>query len=277
MALKVHVVCIDVQNDFVNPNGALSVKGAAENAKRTAKMITRLTDKITDIHVTLDSHRLMDISHPMWWMDEHGNPPPPITGVVIEGDQMVFFNYATGVKTPARTRVPSARERTFKYIQALTANGRYPHTIWPPHCLIGDEGHNLNPDVSAAIHGWETKRIALSNIVTKGSNPYTEHFSAVKAEVPDPEDPSTQVNRRLIETLETADLVVWTGEALSHCLANTFRDVVANFSDPNYVRKMHLCTDATSSVTSFEKLGDDFISEMKQKGMNLTTTVDFLA
>jgi len=277
MALKVHVVCIDIQNDFTSPQGSLFVKGGDENAKRSAKMIERLAPKITDIHVTMDSHHKVDISHPMWWCDENGASPGPFTGVVLDGDQLMFLNYATGQKTPARTRVPSFRDRTIKYIKALVANQRYGHTIWPEHCLIGDEGHNLNKDVASAIHGWEQTRFALSNVVTKGSNPWTEHFSAVKAEVPDPEDASTQINRPLIETLEQADMVVWVGEALSHCLANTFRDTVASFSDPSVIKKMWLCTDGSSSVPMFEKLGDDFVSDMRSKGMNLTTTADFLA
>jgi len=70
--------------------------------------------------------------------------------------------------------------------------------------------------------------------------------------------------------------VLWTGEALSHCLANTFRDVAANFSNPEYVKKMTLLTDATSSVPTFEKYGEDFIKEMTAKGMKLSTTTDIL-
>jgi nicotinamidase-related amidase len=278
MGLKLHVVGIDEQNDFVNPNGSLFVKGGDENVRRAARMIERLCDKITDIHLTMDSHHKVDISHPLWWLDEHGNKPGPITGVTLGADDSFqFHNFITGVKAKGRTRALGARERTTKYLKALTANGRYPHTIWPEHCLIGDEGHNLSPVLAAAVHQWEEKRYAFANVVTKGSNPWTEHFSAVKAEVPDPEDPSTQINRSLIETLEQADIVVWVGEALSHCLANTFRDTVANFSDPSFIKKMWLCTDATSSVPGFEKYGDEFIAEMKAKGMNLTTTVDFLA
>jgi nicotinamidase-related amidase len=278
MALKLHVICIDDQNDFTDPNGSLFVKGGDQNVRRAAKLIERLRDKITEIHVTMDSHHKVDISHPLWWVDDHGNKPGPITGVTLDDKGVFHFHdFIHNTKTTGRTRQMGARDRTTKYIRALAANGRYPHTIWPEHCLIGDEGHNLNPVLSAAIHDWEEKRYAVANVVTKGSNPWTEHFSAVKAEVPDPEDPSTQINRSLIETLEQADLVLWVGEALSHCLANTFRDTVANFSDPTFIKKMWLATDATSSVPTFEKYGDDFIAEMTAKGMNLTKTTDFLA
>ena len=32
-----------------------------------------------------------------------------------------------------------------------------------------------------------------------GANPWTEHYSAVQADVPDPQDPATQLNRALVE------------------------------------------------------------------------------
>lgn len=266
MALKTHLVLIDDQNDFTNPNGALFVKGGDENVKRLAKMIERLADKLDDITLTMDSHHKVDISHPMWWVDESGNKPNPFTVITVADVESGKW----------RTRKPSAKDRTLKYLKALEATQRYPHVIWPEHCLIGDEGHNINPVLAAAVHLWEEKRFAISDVLTKGSNPWTEHFSAVRAEVPDPEDPSTQINRSFVETVEKADIVLWGGEALSHCLANTFRDTVSCFSNPEYIKKMVLLTDATSSVPGFEKLGDDFISDMKAKGMRLATTVDVL-
>lgn len=265
--LNVQMIFIDDQNDFTDPNGSLYVKGGDENVKRAAKMIERLRDKVSDIHLTMDSHHKVDISHPMWWVDQNGRHPAPFTLITPEDVEAGKW----------RPYMMSARDRSLKYLKALKATNRYPHVIWPEHCLIGDPGHNLHPVLAAAVHDWEEKRFGLSDVVTKGSNPWTEHFSAVQAEVPDPEDPSTQVNRGLIEALEKADMVIWAGEALSHCLANTFRDVVANFSNPEFVKKMVLCKDGTSSVPGFEKLGDDFIREMIAKGMKVSTTTDVLA
>jgi nicotinamidase/pyrazinamidase len=267
MSLNLHIIGIDVQNDFVDPNGGLYVKGGEQNAARAAKMIDRLRDKITDIHLTMDSHHKVDISHPLWWVDGAGKHPAPFTMITPEDVEQGKW----------RPHLMSARDRSLKYLKALRATNRYPHVIWPEHCLIGDPGHNIFPTLAAAVHEWEVKRFALSDVVTKGSNPWTEHFSAVMAEVPDPEDPSTQVNRGLIEALEKADMVIWVGEALSHCLANTFRDVAKNFSDPTYVKKMVLCTDASSNVPGFENLGDTFVKEMIAKGMQVSTTKDILA
>jgi hypothetical protein len=51
---------------------------------------------------------------------------------------------------------------------------------------------------------------------------------------------------------------------------------VAAFSDPKYVQKVVLLTDATSNVTGFDFLGDAFLKDMKALGMQTSTTTDFL-
>jgi nicotinamidase-related amidase len=118
--------------------------------------------------------------------------------------------------------------------------------------------------------------------VTKGSNPWTEHFSAVKAEVPDPEDPTTQVNTRLIQTLEDADLILLAGEAETHCVMNTVADIADFFSDAKYVEKMVWLTDATSPVpdppgtTLFSDKLRHVFAALKARGMKTGTTEDFL-
>lgn len=264
--MKVHLLVIDPQKDFCNPNGSLYVQGAEGDMDRLALMIKRLQAKLDDIHVTMDSHRLVDISHPIWWRDSNGKHPTPFTVISVADMETGRWN----------TTQPGAFQRTLKYLKALEAGKRYPHVIWPDHCLIGDEGHGLESRFAESVHGWEQSRYAMSDIVTKGSNPWTEHFSAVQAEVPDPSDPSTQVNTNLIRTLEEADMILLAGEALSHCLANSVRDVVSNFADPKYIKKLVLLTDASSNVTGFEKYGEDFVKELVAKGMQTSTTTSIL-
>lgn len=265
--MRAHLVAIDPQNDFCNPNGSLYVKGAEGDMDRLAAFAEKAIGKLADIHVTLDSHRIIDISHPTWWRDSAGNHPAPFTMVAVA-------DLEAGKWT---TSQPSAYKRSLAYLKALASGGRYPHVIWPPHCLIGDEGHAIWPALSGVLHEWERKRYAQTDFVTKGSNPWTEHFSAVRAEVPDPEDPSTQINTGLIKTLEEADVIFLAGEALSHCMANSVRDIAAAFGDPAYVKKLVLLTDASSSVTGFETFGTDFVAEMIPKGMRTMTTNDALA
>ena len=115
----------------------------------------------------------------------------------------------------------------------------------------------------------------MVDFVAKGSNIYTEHYSAVQAEVPDPSDPGTQINIGLIQTLDEADVIAIAGEAGSHCLANTVRDIADNFSDES-IKKLVLLTDATSPVPGFEQNQTDFINEMTARGMQLSTTTEFM-
>jgi nicotinamidase/pyrazinamidase len=266
--VKLHGLIIDPQEDFCNPRtGTLFVPGADADISRLAAMIRRISSKIDDMHVTLDSHHYVDIAHPIWWKDSAGNHPAPFT-IITVGD------LDAGKWT---TTQPGTYKRSREYVEHLAANGRYPLCIWPYHCLIGSPGHAVVPELFDALKGWEDSRFAVVDYVTKGSNIWTEHYSAVVADVPDPTDPSTQINTRLIQTLMEADLIFVAGEAGSHCLANTVRDIANNFGDDSYVKKLVLLTDATAPVPSFEKFQDDFIREMTARGMQTTTTKDFLA
>ncbi|WP_028316718.1 hypothetical protein [Desulfatibacillum aliphaticivorans] len=269
--MKRHLLIIDPQNDFCDPNGNLYVPGAEEDMKRLADMIVRIKDEIDHIHVTLDSHKKVDISHPIWWKNAQGENPQPFT--LISSEDVEAGRWAAAN--------PDFQERSLEYLRALEAAGRYPHTIWPEHCLIGDGGHNITPVLAEAIHEWEAQGVNAS-FVTKGDNPWTEHFSAVKAEVPDPNDPSTQVNQDLIKTLEEADEILLAGEAATHCVMNTVADIADYFSDPKYIRKMVWIIDASSPVpdppgtTLFsDKLARVF-EDLVKKGMKTALAKDFM-
>jgi nicotinamidase/pyrazinamidase len=264
---RVHLLVIDPQNDFCDPKGSLFVGGADTDMKdRLPKMIRRLKGKIEDIHVTLDSHHLVHIAHPIFWKDSKGNHPNPFTLISVS-------DVEKGVWT---TTQPSMYQRGLAYVKALEKNGRYVLCIWPPHCLIGSNGHNVVPELFETLKEWE-QEFAMVNFVTKGSNLFTEHYSAIVADVVDPSDPGTQINTSLINTLvNDADIVALCGEASSHCVANTVRDIVNNFGDKKYVNKLVLLTDAMSAVTGFESLSTQFLSDMKTAGVQMSTTTDFL-
>lgn len=272
---QIDLLIIDPQNDFCNIPAAslaagqapaLPVTGAHQDMLRLAAFIDRVGSKLNDIHVTLDSHNPVDIAHPGWWVNSKGEAPAPFTLISAADVKAGLWRAAN----------PLAQEHSVRYVEQLAANGRYPLVIWPEHCLIGSWGHNVHATVKGALDVWARKRLEVVDFVTKGSNPMTEHYSAVQAEVPDSSDASTLLNTRLIRTLEQADIIVIAGEALSHCVANTVRDIANNFGEAN-IKKMVLLTDCASSVTGFEQLGKDFVTEMTARGMQLATSADFLA
>jgi len=262
---KVHLVVIDPQVDFCDPKGNLYVKGAEKDMERLAAMIKRINDKLDDIHVTLDSHHFVDIAHPIFWVDSKGNHPGPFT--IISADDIKNGKWST--------TNPSFLKRASEYIDALAKGGRYPLCIWPPHCLIGSAGYTVHPDLFASLVKWEEDNFAMVEYITKGSNFWTEHYSAVVAEVADPSDPSTMLNTQFIETLQKADIIALSGEARSHCLANTVRDIANNFGEEN-ISKFVLLEDCCSDVAGFENMGEVFVSEMVKRGMQISNSKEFL-
>lgn len=252
--------------------------------QRTAAMIRRIGPKLDEIHVTMDSHQMVQIERPAWWKNSlDGSQPAPFTvlGLTSDGKRIVAVDMSSGspVLTDQEftTFAPSLLDDAKTYLKALADGGRYPHVVWPNHCVVGKWGWGIVPVLADALYEWEVQEKARINIVPKGNNPNTEHFSGVKAEVPRADDPSTQVNTGLIQTLEEADMIAVAGEALSHCVANTVKDIADLFSDPKYVEKLVLLTDASSNVGGFDFLGDAFMKDLLAKGMKTSTTTDFLA
>jgi nicotinamidase-related amidase len=111
--------------------------------------------------------------------------------------------------------------------------------------------------------------------VSKGTNPLTEHYSAIQAEVPSVDDETTQVNAALVGKLALADTILIAGEALSHCVASTVRDLADQLGAEN-VGKLVLLTDCASPVRGFEAQGQAFIKEMQARGMRVANSGDIV-
>jgi nicotinamidase-related amidase len=264
--MTVHGLIIDPQEDFCNPaTGTLYVPGAEKDMERLAGLVRRIGDRVSAIHVTLDSHHHLHIAHPVWWVDTAGRHPDPFTIITV----------ADVISGRWRAAHPEAQERSRAYVQALAQHGRYPLCIWPYHCLIGSHGHAVAPVLFAALTEWEAGFRAVDHVM-KGSNIWTEHYSAIRADVPDPSDPSTHPNRRLLDSLEAADVIFVAGEASSHCVANTVRDLAEEMGEEAFLRKLVLLTDATSAVRGFEANAEEFVQKMTARGMQTATTAEFL-
>lgn len=271
----IHLLVIDPQNSFCHPEkGELYVPGAEKDMDRMAQFIKEWLTKISMIHVTLDSHHELDVAHPLFWKDTQGKHPEPFTVISKE-------DVENGKWEPYNPEMPSPpygtlRNRMLHYVTELEKGERYQLLIWPPHCLIGTTGHNIYSSLREALSDWERENYRYINYIFKGSNIYTENYSGVQADVPDPEDPSTQLNEKLIQTLSSADTILIAGEAASHCVANTVRDLAKNFEEDT-IKKCVLLKDGMSPVKGFEDFADQFFRDMEAKGMRITTTKEFSA
>jgi nicotinamidase-related amidase len=280
MKRPIQLLIIDPQNDFcdlpeswcpVDPltgtrlAPALPVPGAHADMRRLAALVRAAGDRLADIAVTLDSHHRIDIAHPTFWQQGDGAQVAPFTPITAAQVRAGAF----------RPRDAAALPRTLAYLDELEARGRYTLMVWPVHCEIGTWGHGVHADVRAACGEWEERTLRSVRKITKGENPWTEHYSAVQAEVPDPADPRTQLDTALLGALDRADLLLVAGEAGSHCVRATTEHVVANLPG-GHPERIVLLTDCMSPVAGFEAQQAAFLDGMRALGVRLAETAEVL-
>lgn len=272
-----HLLLIDAQNDFcdlpasVHGTPALPVPGANADLQRVADLVRRGADALDAIVLTLDSHHRHDIAHPGFWQTSDGAAVAPFTPITAAQMRAGQFR--------PRDAQPATHTRVLAYLDALEAGGRHTLRVWPVHCEVGTWGHQLHAGVREACAAWELRRHRASHVVFKGLNPWTEHYSALQAEVPDPDDADTGLNRALIRRLDAAPRLLIAGEAGSHCVRATVEHLVAHLPDPSPARlaRLTLLTDAISPVAGFEAVQADFLADMARRGVWLATCADALA
>jgi nicotinamidase/pyrazinamidase len=276
MKPNIHLLLIDPQNDFCDlppshcpPDPttgaasvpALPVKGAHDDMLRLATLIARAGQGISDITVTLDSHQRIDVAHPTYWRQGDGSAVAPFTPITAAQMRAGAF----------KPRDATLHARTLNYLVELEARGRYQLMVWPVHCEIGSWGHNVHADLRQAYNAWEEATGRSVFKVTKGESPFTEHYSAVMAEVPLAEEPHTQLNQSLLNRLKSADTLLIAGEASSHCVRATTEHVVEQLG-AGFARRIVILTDAMSPVAGFEPQHHAFLDFLRGLGARLATT-----
>lgn len=281
MAHRTELLIIDAQNDFCDlPDSwcasdpvsgrplrpALPVAGAHADLLRLAGFIDAAGDRIDGITVTLDAHHRHDIAHPPYWRGRGGVPVAPFTPITAAQVRAGDFTPALAAELP----------RTLAYLDALEATGRYTLMVWPLHCQLGSWGQALHPAVLAACNAWEDRRHRPVRVVDKGSFPWSEHYSALQAEVPDPAEPATQLNRALLQRLDAADTLLVAGQASSHCVKATVEHLVQHLPGGR-AQRLLLLTDCMSPVTGFEAEAADFLAAVQAQGVRALPQAQALA
>ena len=247
---------IDPQNDF-HPGGTLAVPGSNEDSSRIAELIRNNASKIDEIYVSLDSHHRIHIAHSVFWTNDSGEHPNPFTLITHEDVQ-------NGLWKPVDS---SLLEYVKGYTRSLEAKGRFVVCIWPEHCLIGTPGHAVVPVLNDALQEWVKTQMKTIQYIHKGMNCLTEMYSALAAEVPVIDDSSTHLNQDLIDTLHTADTVLICGEAKSHCVNYTMRDLADHWNKD--MSALVLLSNCTSAVPGFEESAERFESDMEGLGCRI--------
>ena len=195
MKPSAQLLIIDPQNDFcdlpaawrpVDPltgaaiAPALPVAGAHADMQRLAALIRAAGAALDDITITLDSHHRVDIAHPTFWQQRRRR------GRRRRSRTITAAQVRAGEFQP---RDPAALPRALAYLDELEV-ARPLHADGVAGAL---RDRHLGPRRArrrARRLQRSGSRAQLRGVrkVTKGKNPWTEHYSAIQAEVPDADD-----------------------------------------------------------------------------------------
>lgn len=268
----VQLLIIDAQNDFCDLpenycpeiNGiryqpSLPVSGGHQDCLRIARFIQKSSPFIHAIDAFMDTHQYLDIGHNDFWLDTDGQTLKQMSKITL--DDVLTQKY--------RPKIQSATNKIMSYFEKLHQQGLEAIYTWPVHCQIGTWGHNIHPDIMQACTDWERHQLKWVNYIQKGQDPWSEHYSALKAEVEDTEFPESLLKQNLIDKYARRELTLFVGEAASHCVSKTIADVVNNIKS-NDRKKMVILTDCMSAIPGYEQQTQDFFQQMASLGVRIS-------
>jgi nicotinamidase-related amidase len=292
--VNLHLLLIDVQKDFCFPEGSLYVggrsgRGAIDDTRRIAEFVYKNLGSLTAITTTLDTHFAYQIFFPSFWIDRQGKHLTPYreitTAQIDAGDVRPDPAVA---KWLCNGNYGWLLAQVRHYTSELEKSGKYTLYLWPPHCLLGSEGHAVAGLVQEARLFHSYVRGAQSWAEVKGGNPLTENYSVLRPEVLTRHDglPLAQRNTQFLKTLLASDAVIVGGQAASHCVRSSIDDLLGEIAaqDPKLAGKVYLLTDCMSSVVvpdgkggfaaDFTPQAEASLQKFAAAGMHLVKSTD---
>ena len=289
-SIRVCLLAIDIQNTFCIPGhelfvGGHSGKAAMEDTARLCDFVYRHLGIITDIIPTMDTHHLMQIFHPVFWVDQQGYHPLPAQ-TIISVDDVKSGKWRVNpalARSLAHGDYEGLQRFALHYVERLQESGKYPLMVWPYHAMLGGIGHALVSLFEEAVFFHGVVRNSQPRIELKGERPLTENYSALAPEVLDDEKgkPVACRNQPLIDKVLSYDAVIIAGQAKSHCVAWTIEDLLGEMlkRNPQLTPKIYLLEDCTSPVVvpggiDFTKQADQAFQRFAEAGMHLVKSTD---
>jgi len=279
---RIGLVIVDCQNTFCTPGFELFVPGAPADSRRLCEFVYRNLGSITEIVASLDTHRPMQIFHPVWLVDEEGNHPEPYTLISAEDTASGRWTVNPAVCASLGIEPDYAQRQLKHYTRTLAEGGKYQLTIWPYHALLGGAGHSLVSAVEEAFFFHGAARDTQPRFEVKGDETLTEHYSMLGPEVthgPDGEELGHR-NVELIERLLEFDGVIVAGQAKSHCVAWTIDDLLEG--EQRLAERVYLLEDCSSpvvvpGVVDYTDEADVAFERFAAAGMHVVRSTDPMA
>jgi nicotinamidase-related amidase len=287
-AQKILVIGIDFQNDFVLPDkslvadgepyGSLSVPGSRGDIERFTRFIYNHCDKLTRIFLSIDTHFVYQIFHGSMWLDGAGDTVAPYTMITPDDLNAGAYRFVGGNPSIAR-----------QCVEALAAAGKGGVFIWPYHCLTGSFGWCPETQLMQMVHFHSAARKTIGKerpVPTfKGTDIHSEMYGFLEPEF-NPKG-AALINKNVLDVLARTDAtggdikfeydqIFVGGEAGSHCLPESVRQIVKRFANyPEFTRRITILEDCTSPVPGFEQAMRDAFDEFKRNyGVQIKKSTD---
>ncbi len=271
---KVLLVGIDFQYCFIEDVGSLGVNGSKDDIRRTIAWLYRNCEKVTRVMLSADDHTMQQIFFPCWWSDKNGNNPDPYT-IITHNDVMNKIwipNYDKNI--PDENAPGKMISYCQEYVRHLEEGKRQKLQIWPYHATSGTFDSNIEAQLSAMVYYHSRYRQNDPFIARKGTDPWSEMYSLIKPEW----SIDNYINQPVLDEFSKYDIVVFTGEAASHCAGLTVLDTAEYFSNkggrkPQFV----VLRDCMSPISGYEEYTEELYNTLQDKyGVLITKSTEFV-
>jgi len=282
------LVLVDVQNTFCIPGfelyvGGRSGTGAVDDNRRLCEFIYRNLNVLTRLVPTLDTHRVSQIFHALYLVNDAGEHPAPYTRVTVDDVTQGRWKFNPAIAPGLGITAEYGQHHLLHYTRELAKHGKYALTIWPYHALLGGIGHALVSSIEEALFFHSIARHTQPDFHVKGDELLTEHYSVLGPEVMYGQDGELLAPRRddFFRKLRDFDAVIIAGQAKSHCVAWTIDDLLTDIRvhDPAFAAKVYLLEDCTSPVVvpgalDYTAEADAAFTRFADAGMHLVRSTD---
>lgn len=256
---QVIVVAIDPQQDFMD-NGALGVPGSHNDIENFARFIYNNMNGISSLAISIDTHIPQQIFHPCWWINKNGDNPAPFTIITAADIDNGTWEAAFYPK------------QSHEYVKKLQEKAKKDLCIWPYHCLQGTTGSAVENQFANMAYFYSVAKRSIVHRLVKGQDPLSEMYGIIKAEY----DPKNRVNKAFLDTLEKYDKIIFGGEAKSHCVLESIRQILEHYENrTDITSKVYVLEDCMSDIPGFEKVSADTFQHFKDKyKINIVKSTD---
>ncbi len=267
--VKTSVLVVDPQKDFAKIGGSLFVEGADQDMERALELLCSIVGVVTQLFISGDRHYPGAIFFPERHLLPNGRNPPPFMSVTAED-----YLYNRWRSNPKSGNQNEQDNKVIHYCLEA-AKKEIPLMLWPHHCMEGSEGKKIVEPIAVFKQIFETYRKVSANVFYKGMDLDTEYYSVFSPVVNTNYDGKPLASTPAVtpQTFASSDIIIVMGEALSHCVGQTLRDLIG----ANLGKKIYLVRDCTSNVAGFEAQGEKFLELLEVNGGHVVqSTTPFL-